>query len=377
MVPAAGGQAVKITPAAPQQAFLGFTGNRLVYMSQLSGTHDIWSVPVRDGKPDGSPEVVKRQFGDHNFIGITPTGSLLYGVATRPVELFSADVAPSAAPKLLATPYTGAAHGPAYSPDGRFLAYVSGPYDSQQVRIRELATGIETTQNITLQRFMKLRWFPDGKSLLIMGAATRGQTGFYRYDLATKQVAPLFQFGGESRQDAASTAVPTPDGQSFVFKRTNGKDWSAVSIGDLSNGPVRDILRMEVPRYMRMFALSPDGKNLAISFRDGTFDKIAIMPSSGGEMRVIYEYPKDEYARAWGALAWSADGKHVFYQRQYQSIMDQAWRIPAAGGTSEPLFTSEIIREFAVHPDGKTITWQANSQYFDVYSLENLVKAGR
>src|SRR4030042_2973626 len=43
-------------------------GRSLVFLSDRSGTWDLWTVAITGGKQHGEPELLKKDFGDKNFV---------------------------------------------------------------------------------------------------------------------------------------------------------------------------------------------------------------------------------------------------------------------------------------------------------------------
>ncbi|MCX6616027.1 MAG: tetratricopeptide repeat protein, partial [Acidobacteria bacterium] len=80
-------------PAEDQ--LLGWTpdGRSLVFLSDRSGTWDIWSVHITGGKQQGEPELLKKNFGwDSEVLGFAPDGSLYYKTYTALCRLYNAVV---------------------------------------------------------------------------------------------------------------------------------------------------------------------------------------------------------------------------------------------------------------------------------------------
>ena len=109
---------------------IGWTpdGKRILIASDRMGTVDAWLVQVAEGKPQGLPELVKRDLGSWFFpLGFTREGSFYYGVMTEMDELYFATLNPVTG-KLQSPPtlvsHVGGWSSADWSPDGQQLAYV-------------------------------------------------------------------------------------------------------------------------------------------------------------------------------------------------------------------------------------------------------------
>ena len=99
-------------------------GQRVVFLSDRSGTQDLWSVRVADGKAEGEPELLRASMGDITNMGFTRDGSYFYGTGNQRGTCYmsasSIRQTPDARP-----PHSGlrqadrANAGGAWSPDGR------------------------------------------------------------------------------------------------------------------------------------------------------------------------------------------------------------------------------------------------------------------
>jgi len=120
-------------PAEDQ--FINWTpdGRNLVFFSDRSGTWDIWSVPVSNGKQQGEPKLLKKNFGrDSGIFSIAPNGSFYYRFYKRLGNLYNGEVDIETG-KILVQPvkvetlYSGLPDQPLWSPDGKSLLYIPRP----------------------------------------------------------------------------------------------------------------------------------------------------------------------------------------------------------------------------------------------------------
>lgn len=146
---------------------------RFVFRSNRKGTGDIWVMKIAAGKPQGAPKLVTSDVpGFRAFtVGFTRDGSYYYGHSPRPASLdvyiTTLDVQKGKVinPPARVSQRVGPTKAPAWSPDGRYLAYVS--VRQNVLCIRSLENGKE--RKLRLEKIgglAWLRWSPDGRSLL-------------------------------------------------------------------------------------------------------------------------------------------------------------------------------------------------------------------
>jgi Tol biopolymer transport system component len=190
-------------------------GRSLVFLSDRSGTWDMWTVHITGGKQQGEPELLKKDFGyGAEALGFAPDGSLYYqtytflgGLYNGEVDLETGKVLVPPAP--VTTRYTGPPWMPTWSPDGRNLAYLSswGSINSGEnmVAIRSAATGEERFLSPRLRYVRDISWAPDGRSVIALGPA-----GIFRIDAETSAITKL---AGGGRW----FPLLCPDGKTLVF----------------------------------------------------------------------------------------------------------------------------------------------------------------
>lgn len=174
-------------------------GSRLLFLSDRTGTDALWAVRMAaDGTPQGQAELLAPDVG-RDPMGITRNGSLLYMIrgGGRNVHLaeVGADMKLKGAPTMLSERFINTNSSPVWSLDGQYIAYYSarGSRDalgSTVLVIRSTKTGEE--RDIVLKLLATpvqqtaLRWFPDGRSLIVVGRnPQRNGVAYYRVDVAS------------------------------------------------------------------------------------------------------------------------------------------------------------------------------------------------
>jgi Tol biopolymer transport system component len=175
-----------------QDVVIGWTndGSRLLFASDRGGSVGLWSVRFADGKIEGGLELLRRDLGELSRFGFTESGKL-YAKAGTPypgrqtdVHLASIDFTTGkllSAPSLAAQTFVGDNLAPAWSPDGKYLAYASrrrsiGPHHFV-LAIRSVETGQirEVSPSPAMDQVDELVWAPDGRSLLVTRRDVKGR----------------------------------------------------------------------------------------------------------------------------------------------------------------------------------------------------------
>jgi len=391
-IPVQGGEPQLLVNHPSHNELVGWTPEgRLFFLSDRSGTRALWTLRIRNGKADGEPELVRRDIGDSKPVGIDRNGAYYYRQQTEEREVYRTKLDSSSGevvsgPSPVSQRYVGRSFCPAYSRDGRFLAYFSGPDDSYNIHIRNLVTGEERElkSSMSYSYYQSLVWYPDGSALLIRGMKV-GEIvlGLYRLNVTTGEIAPvLLAKGGGAYFSWASNPSFSPDGRYLVFKTyeadSTGVAAYRISRLDLRTKSQKDVFLPALPVQVRLFALSPDGTQIVFGARSGGFDYIGVVPVAGGESKVIYKYPADEFMRGFLGLTWTADGKGVLYHRTSigratQNPADDLWLMTADGSSPRKLLSlTGILHSLTVHPNGQEIAFSTTESVWEFRVLENL-----
>jgi Tol biopolymer transport system component len=225
-------------------------------------------------------------------------------------------------------------HGqPAFSPDGRMMAYVTDRSGSPQLWIRSLAGG---------ESFPVTR---DGPPVSRPRWSAADQIVFARHGDGIWTVAPL---GGEPRRIVARGFNPdvSPDGTWLVFEHDR-KLWRVQADG-AGLQPIESVPQRMFEGVFASPAISPDGQRVAYFMQEtGPLGDLWVVPLESGEpVRLTHDRVEA------GDPAWTPDGQWIlFWSRRGGSR--NLWQVPAAGGTPVPL-TSGAGEDGApaVAPDG-------------------------
>ncbi len=345
-------------------------GKHILFASDRMGTWDAWFLKVTGAKAYGFPELVRPHIGGVSPVGFTANGSYYYNLHHRARDVYVADLDLETV-KVLASPMpvrqTGTSRCPDWSPSGQYLAYCVERADQRQIiRIRSLTTGLERELDPNLPSFYCLRWSPDGQSILASYFSSQAPQVFYRIDVETGKRTTLVR----SETDRIMEAELSPDGKALFYRRRG----RSLVVRDLETGREKELLRIASPTVLRYWALSPDGKRLALSIREDKTDwpwALKVVSAEGGK-------PTKLFQGMIGEIAWAADGQHILFTKQDNKL----WRMPAEGGEPQQLWEWKKRVEpvhLRVHPDGRRIAFVSSDVTFELWAMENflpLAKAG-
>lgn len=352
-------------------------GEHILFASDRTGTVGAWLLPVTDGEAAGSPRLVKPDMWRVLPLGFTRDGAFFYGVNLAASDVYVASIDPETG-ELLAPPATvnptrlAWDYRPDWSPDGRYLVYLSGEgatigtaFRRKYYSIRSVETG-ETRELVPdLNDFYRCLWWIDGHSLLVPGRDRNDRHGLFKVDVQTGEAQPLPAFWDV---DIVRLIDPSPDGKRiFLHRRGSGK--SGIVVMDLETGRDKVLYGDD---WEVSAALSPDARYLAFVVADKDTHRLLVMPAAGGEPREVHRYEAEGHVL--GNVAWSRDGRSIFYPVEGEDGQHQLWRAFVAGGPPQKIdVTMGYVRNLRVHPDGRRIAFDSGSGGAEVWVMENFL----
>jgi dipeptidyl aminopeptidase/acylaminoacyl peptidase len=224
-------------------------------------------------------------------------------------NLFLVSTKTSARRQLTSGP--GAKTYPAFSPDGRFIAY-EAENDIWSVDVTS-GKAARLTTHVAADR--SAAWSPDGREIVF--ASSRWNRPALYIMSAKGEREGLRRITPEG----FSGAVPvwTRDGQWVLFTATRGDSFYSREIYRVkSSGGTPERLTPDDGARNNLPSVSPDGQQVAyISDRSGYLN-IWLMRPDGTEQRHLtdveqdQDYPENDYLQTMG-LRWSPDGKRLLY----------------------------------------------------------------
>ncbi len=354
---------------------VGPQDDRVLFASERTGSLYAWTIPVKDGVPDGAAEIVTGPLGPVVPIGFTGAGVFYYRILPRTwISLGTFD--PSAgivAANAPVTPRNFELQGtPNWSRDGRYLAYTSyagrGYLETRSVVILDVATRAERVLHPALswaRNSARLAWFPDGRFLLTCAANDEGIFNLYKIDVESGETSgPLLPGASVNFNFALSR-----DGKIIYYIQLAAAPHPAtVMAHDLSTGRAEVLFRPVDSRdaSLRDIQLSPDGSWLAVAAGPvGSSAQargaVLVIPTGAGLPREVVRADSGQILHFRG---WTSDGTHLLYNSE-----GALWRVARDGGERERL--GPAIPGVTFHPDGQRIAFSTGSESgAEVWAME-------
>jgi Tol biopolymer transport system component len=360
-------------------------GRGLLFTSDRTGTRDLYLLPLSNGRPQDSPQLVKSGLGAITPLGFTPRGDFYYGQGGSERDIYIVEVDPATgkllgSAKKLGLPSQGRNMGPSYSPDGKHLAYLSVPrgkggvigiYSQETGRVREL--------NPRLSGNLFPQWIPpDGRTLSVLASDKdgRGQV-IYKVDIQTGEATPIGSLADRSLS-LRSGPLWAKDGKRFFYSaglRSDEKRY--IYAYDLETGKSERLPGS--PDDACFITISPDGKWLAFLNEHGR-KVLRVIPTSGGEPREVHSYENSDH---FISPAWSADGGSIYLPKlsDPEGNLWDLYRISLDGREVEKTDLGLLwIRFLSASPDGRSLAFQASGKNLwqrEVWVMENFLPADK
>ena len=368
-------------------------GKHLLFASDRSGgAMGLWALAFADGRPQGTPELVKENIGSSTSMGVTSSGALYLGVAAgdRDIAVASIDLTTGKQTGPLVKPiqsFIGTSLQPAWSPDGKSLAYLSWLlYDtvsgvSRRLMIRSMETGDVRELRPNLAYFNQMSWAPDGRALVTGGTDLKGRDGVFRIDARTGEVETIVLLP----QDFANSYPQwSPDGKRIYYRRqlhdgVIGRDVAFVE-RHLASGEEREVIRGD----LGSINLSPDGRSIVAQRRNPSTksEAVVLIPVEGGEPRELLRVSQPQGILGFfSGLPWTPDGRAVLVRRRMVADTSELWLVPIDGAPPRKLdidvnrWATGNRGVISLHPDGRQIAFLAGQVNSEVWVLENFLPA--
>jgi Tol biopolymer transport system component len=362
-------------------------GAGVVFFSNEGGSIGLWYQRVAQGRAQGSPVLLKSDLWNAIGIGFTANGTFYYHApevsqpklytATLDIENGAVTIPPS-----VVTPSWS--WGSLWSPDGRYLAYLTyrppsgSTPGADLIVIRALDTGEERVFTPGLTDDLGLTsWSPDSRSLLIWQETPQAPWRFYRFDVRTGARTLLFS-DTPGWNSGSERWFPNQESVTYVRDDSSGR---SIVVRQLATGRETELYRPPASAQLdRDMVLSTSGRHIAFTTmnRETRARSVMVMTATGEtprELALPIALPD-----SWDDLsAVTPDGRFVLYTTWNQDAQaTRVWRVPVGGGAPQeirfPLRGRRDFSSLSLHPDGKQIAFAVRAPATrTVWALENVL----
>lgn len=389
LLAADGSREIPLVQHPAEDQLLGWApdGHHILFASDRSGSMSAWILPMAEGKPQGPPELVKQDIGPAQPLGFTRSGSYYYGLEIGASDVYTAEFDPAAGrvvtePQKAPQRFVGANFSPAWSPDGRFLAYISsrqlGLFGHGVISIHSLKTGEERDLSPSLlDLWGPIRWSPDGRSILVPGKDKKIQHDLYLVDAQTGDVKSTVGRG----EAEISNPDWFPDGKRLLFlsqRREAATIIRAVVIRDLATGQEKVLFQPAAGVKIDDIALSHDGQQVAITLieKETQSSLLKVLPVAGGEASELMRAKEPEVIVG-DSLSWSSDSRYIVFGKGRatgQQLKTQLLAISSRGGEPHALgLAMDSAHSLSFDPAGHRIAFAAGRTKSEIWVMENFL----
>ena len=218
---------------------------------------------------------------------------------------------------------TGEVSSAAISPDGKYVAYVTGLAGSRSLRVRQVATRSDL-EILPAGRYDGLSFSRDGNYIYYAQQEQGSENGGLR------RVPAL---GGQSQKLPGIVNSPvtfSPDGAKYAFVREKASQVSSLVIASDDGSKETVLAERKVPDSFAADgpAWSPDGKLIAVSAASAGKFLVMLAPVAGGPLAPLGE-------RGWstaGRVAWLPDSRGVVLIAREPNGPGQLWQLSYPDG---------------------------------------------
>jgi dipeptidyl aminopeptidase/acylaminoacyl peptidase len=291
-------------------------GAQAVFVSNISGRNNLWTIPAGGGWPTQLTISDQRQ----DSPAWSPDGKWIAYMSDKNGnelwDIFLVSPQSGEVTNLTATP-DSAEEAPAWSPDSKQVAYMTKAKTSPsfEIEIIDIATRMPTriTKNTPPQLGnMSPLWSPDGQAIAYTQENASGKdSNVFLYDLAAGTATNLTPHSGDQTFSAEAFS---PDGKSLLLT-SNAEEGAAhgydnVALLDIASKKLRWITADNWE--IRGNSFSPDGQSVVWSANVDGREALYTRAVAGGEIqRLPVADGVNDFAGA--VTPWSRDGQRLLY----------------------------------------------------------------
>lgn len=381
VVSARGGTPVPVAPGRHDDLLPSWTpdGGGVLFISDRTGSPGVWLQNLAHGRPAGPPQALAQDLGRVADVwASTRAGQLIYfrqtGLMRTMTVAIDAEGRLAGEPVQIQTRQMGGTMMANWSPDSRGLAYQTTMTGSRSIALGVLnfSSAAERIVSVPLRWFGNPRWTQDGRHVAVRAQDFTGRDGVFLVDVESGTVS-LLKLSGPTE----STEL-----QAFQMGHENnivtrvGKGFFRV---DVTSGRERPLFPFDAGTG----AFDVSRTDGSVAFQEWAEPEVVLKVwSPDGTIRELLRLgAKDRF----GGFTWTADGRAIIFARfpfdrslKGEDTWRSLWRIDTRTMAIEPLgLKLEGLRDLAVSPDGRHLSFTAGWPSREPWILENYLPTSR
>lgn len=353
-------------------------GKGIFFVSNRSGQMSGWLLPMAGEQIAGEPAFVARNLGRIWPLGLTDTGAYFYNLQVGAAEVYTVTVdvtgaTPPGAPARIATDVALGHMGPAWSPDGRRMAYVglkgetAGDRDSNALIVQDLSS--RQTRQLVVRSLSNIgvvspRWSPDGRQLLVRGREITNREGLHIIGVETGALVTSFPESALNRFEWSA------DGESIVFGRARrqlvSRSVSTKRETVLFEGAAHDL------QWISSFGFSPGQGTLAVAASKTDQRWGLFVRTPAGTLVEIHTSDRPLVFQGW-----TPDAQQILFTLAGQEQPHRLMRIAATGGAPVdmglPIQGWTQPNRVMLSPDGTRVAYTAGEPGVQLGMMEGFL----
>jgi TolB protein len=327
------------------------SGDALFFISNSGGSRDIYQVRLSPSGTPAAPPLRLTTGLDVHTISLSSDGRrLAYSTIALRQNIWSLPV-PDDGPVSSdgASPVTRGSQmteGMDISADGEWIVFDSNRAGNQDIYKMRLDGGDPIPLTKDPADDFDPRWSPSGEEVVFYSARSDNLRDVYVMSADGGSVRRLTDQGG-------SWPDWSPDGQQIAFSSPRSGDRVNIYVSSRQGETQGETSRRMTGEGGYGPKWSPDGTRLA-------FNEFGAVPTDWFVSVVSLQSGEVErlvHLNASGHVAWSEDGRTIYYKAQESAGASSMWSVPASGGEPEALVHFDdparpsMRREFAYHEE--------------------------
>ncbi len=285
---------------------------------------------------------------------------------------------PAATAKIIPfTAFSGVADQPAFSPDSNQIAFTwdGGNGENLDLYVKIIGAGTPLRLTTNPAEDISPAWSPDGRYLAFIRRSA-GENGIFIVPALGGAERKLGQTGPNLSSQAWSQCRLSwsPDGKFMALAdRASPQDRHAIFLLSVEDDEKQQLTSPPGSSYDDFPAFSPDGQTLAFIRTNGLSSAdLYLISMQGEELRRL---TTDE--RRVHSLAWTADNREIVFSSNRGGGFS-LWRVAVSGGTPERVAaTGQNAYSPAISRQGNRLAYNVSFLDSNIWRLDRASAAGR